>query len=282
MDIKLVIPKKIHNKYTYLLNRFKNLEWSGPAWYKVKTDEDGFPIEWKIIHFHPLDLGSHAATEWEAKDLATILKETYASMPSLKKSYMGLIHSHNTMGAFLSGTDTSTITDMAPDIGFYGSLVVASSGKAAHAFGFSYKDQYKFSHCLEMDEDDIEVLNLSSAPLDEWVAEADTIEKKKPKYAMQKHSNQTQLWKQKGITPYKTDDATSYLRSTILAKLSKAQKEKVEKILSSFDSGTLTEIDCEAKLEGQQLNTSDIVSLMGDTDYYGYGRFGIGGYNGIY
>ena len=40
MDIKLIIPKKIHNKYTYLLNRFKNLEWSGPAWYKVKTDED--------------------------------------------------------------------------------------------------------------------------------------------------------------------------------------------------------------------------------------------------
>ena len=31
MDIKLVIPKKIHNKYTYLLSRFKNLEWSGPA-----------------------------------------------------------------------------------------------------------------------------------------------------------------------------------------------------------------------------------------------------------
>ena len=86
MVTKLIIPKKIHNKYTYLLNRFKDLEWSGPAWYKVKTDDDGFPKEWKIIHFHPLDLGSHAATEWEAKDLAAILKETYASMPSLKKA----------------------------------------------------------------------------------------------------------------------------------------------------------------------------------------------------
>ena len=278
MDIKLVIPKKIHNKYTYLLSRYKNLEWSGPAWYKVKTDEDGFPIEWKIIHFHTLDLGSHAATEWEAKDLAAILKETYASMPSLKKSYMGLIHSHNTMGAFLSGTDTSTITDMAPDVGFYGSLVVASAGKATHAFGFSYKDQYKFSHCLEIDEDDIEVVNPAAIPQDEWVAEADLIEKKKPTPAL---GSQTQLWKQRGITSYKAEDANSYLRSTVLGKLSKAQKEKVEKILLSFDEGTLTEIECEGKLERQQLSTNDIASLMGAADYYGYSRY-IGGYNGIY
>ena len=41
---KLIIPKKIHNKYTYLLNRFKDLEWSGPAWYRVKTDKDGLTI----------------------------------------------------------------------------------------------------------------------------------------------------------------------------------------------------------------------------------------------
>ena len=156
---KLIIPKKIHNKYTYLLNRFKDLEWSGPAWYRVKTDKDGFPTEWRIIHFHPLDLGSHAATEWEAKDLAKILKETYALMPSLKKAYMGLIHSHNTMGAFLSGTDTSTIQEMAPDEGFYGSLVVASAGKALHAFGFGYKDQYKCAHSIEVDEKDIKLIN---------------------------------------------------------------------------------------------------------------------------
>ena len=44
MATKLIIPKKIHNKYTYLLNRFKDLEWSGPAWYKVKTDEDGVVV----------------------------------------------------------------------------------------------------------------------------------------------------------------------------------------------------------------------------------------------
>ena len=198
MATKLIIPKKIHNKYTYLLNRFKDLEWSGPAWYKVKTDEDGFPTEWRIIHFHPLDLGSHAATEWEAKDLAKILKETYDTMPSLKKAYIGLIHSHNTMGAFLSGTDTSTIQEMAPDEGFYGSLVVASAGKALHAFGFGYKDQYKCAHSIEVDEKNIEINVPGIKPENDWVAIADKIEKNKPK---PKPGNQVTLWNRKGRKP---------------------------------------------------------------------------------
>ena len=97
------------------MNRFKDLEWSGPAWYKYKTDEDGYPIEFKIVHFHPLNLGSHAATEFTAGDFAKIMVETYDKHPSLKTASIGLIHSHNTMGAFFSATDTSTIEDMAEE-----------------------------------------------------------------------------------------------------------------------------------------------------------------------
>ena len=283
---KLIIPKKIHNKYTYLLNRFKDLEWSGPAWYRVKADKDGFPTEWKILHFHPLDLGSHAATEWEAKDLAKILKETYALMPSLKKAYMGLIHSHNTMGAFLSGTDTSTIQEMAPDEGFYGSLVVASAGKALHAFGFGYKDQYKCAHSIEVDEKDIEINIPGLKPEDEWVAIADKIEKDKPK---PKSGNQVGIWNGRriqnvpsvdsiGVTKAKTELVDK--KTAILDKLTSKKREVAVHILLRNETAEMTDIAAEDALQKLGIDLMDVLTLMDDGHNYGYG-YG-GEYNGFY
>ena len=287
MATKLIIPKKIHNKYTYLLNRFKDLEWSGPAWYKVKTDKDGFPTEWRIVHFHPLDLGSHAATEWEAKDLAKILKETYNTVPSLKKSYMGLIHSHNTMGAFLSGTDTDTIQDMAPDEGFYGSLVVASAGKALHAFGFGYKDQYKCAHSIEVDEDDIEINIPGLKPEAQWVAIADKIEKSKPK-TVYKPSSQVALWNGNktrrvpnvntiGTTGTKSDLVDK--KTAILDKLTSKKRDLAVNILLKNDTAEMTDIAAEDALQKLGVDLMDVLTLMDDGYNYGYPY---GGYNGFY
>jgi len=268
------------------LNRFKDLEWSGPAWYKVKTDDDGFPKEWRIIHFHPLDLGSHAATEWEAKDLAAILKETYASMPSLRKAYMGLIHSHNTMGAFLSGTDTSTIQEMAPDEGFYGSLVVASGGKALHAFGFGYKDQYKCSHSLEIDEDKIEIMIPGFKPEEEWIAIADKIEKDKPK---PKPGNQVTLWnKHRNRNTPHIDTVTQDRavlssidkKEAILSKLTAKKRKTAEDILLKNDTAEITDIAAEDALQKLGVDLMDVLILMDDG--YNYGQVYGGGYNGFY
>ena len=290
MNIKLVIPKKIHNKYTYLLNRFKSLEWSGPAWYTVKRDKDGFPNEWKIVHFHPLNLGSGAATEWEAKDLAMIIEETYSLMPSLAKAYMGLIHSHNTMGAFLSGTDTDTVQEMAPDEGFYGSLVVASAGKALHAFGFGYKDQYKVRHCLLAEEEDISIQIPGLNPLTEWVSEADLIEKNKPVpvYGQQVSLLNKHNYKKK--QPINIDDLGSKRfferRDKLLDKLSKSQKVKIEAILLKWDAAEMTDIECERQLELINLSNTQITTLMDWADdnvagdvYDGYG-YNFGGHFG--
>lgn len=140
----------------------------------MKADEHGFPEEFTLKHFHPIDLGHGTATEWEAKDLAKILKQTYENFPRLKKCFIGLIHSHHTMGAFFSGTDTSTLEDMAPEQGFYASLVVATQ-KDPFAFAFSYRDQYGQPQCIEVDTDDI-----VGAPVkakDDWIDVADSIEK---------------------------------------------------------------------------------------------------------
>lgn len=281
MDIKLIIPQKIHNKYTYLLKRFKSLEWSGPAWYKIKKDEDGYPIEFKIVHFHPLDLGSHASTEWDAKDFAKIIQSTYEENPSLKTTSIGLIHSHNTMGAFLSGTDTSTIEDNAPSNGFYPSLVVASEGKALHAFGFGYQDQYKVQHCIEIDEDNVEIKIPGLTPADEWIKEADTIEKNKPVPTPGKQmsvlSNTSKEWEQKVISTKGYQEVITINRIKIIDKYPNDVQTKINTLLNKLDAEDITDEKFEDKALSLGVSLTDVVSLQECNVEYGYG-----GYNGFY
>lgn len=171
--------------------RFPSKEWSGPAWYSCKTDKQGFPKSFKLEHFHPLDLGHGTATEWEAGDLAKVLRQTYESIPRLKKCYLGLIHSHHSMGAFFSGTDTSTLEDMAPDKGFYCSLVVATH-KEPYAFAFAYKDQYGKAQVYEIDSNDIVIASMKAQ--NDWIEIADLIEKEaKPTTIGHTYTNGNQL-----------------------------------------------------------------------------------------
>jgi proteasome lid subunit RPN8/RPN11 len=131
------------DKVNYFLRTFPSKEWSGPAWYfKSKSTEEGFPEDFQLMDFHPLDLGDTSSTEWDSDDFAKILKKKYKANKDLKKCYIGLLHSHHTMGAFFSGTDTNTLEEMAPKEGFYPSLVVSTKADKQFAFGFSYLDQY--------------------------------------------------------------------------------------------------------------------------------------------
>tara|TARA_Y100000310_G_scaffold344054_1_gene454821 strand:- start:7 stop:675 length:669 start_codon:yes stop_codon:yes gene_type:complete len=147
-----------------------------------------------LKHFQPLDLGSSAATEYQAKNLAKILKKTLGDMPELGKCMMGLIHSHHNMSAYHSGTDDDTLKEMAPVKGFYGSLVVSHDND--YAFEFSYKDQYGFPRCSEVDDIIYQEPIIKKAAI--WVKEANAIEKasKKAATVMAKTGNGTQqgIW----------------------------------------------------------------------------------------
>ena len=256
------------------MKRFPSTEWSGPAWYRIKTDKEGFPEEFKIVHFHPLDLGHGTSTEWEAKDLAKILRLTYEKYPSLKKCSIGLIHSHHTMGAFLSGTDQSTVQEMAPVKGFYGSLVVASGGKATEAFGFGYKDQYGAAHCLEIDNNKIEIKIPEYKVEDEWKEQADIIEKNKPVVK----SKQMTIAGGLSYTPYKEKR-----KQEILNKQPQNKQRKINKLLDLNIEGKLSDVQLEAQLEKLGLGADEVFYVMDEADWtndnYGYGY---GGYYGKY
>lgn len=178
----MILSKTINNKIQYFLSRFPSKEWSGPAWYSIVRDDEGFPKTFSLQHFHPLDLGHGTATDWEAKDFAKILKDSYTKHPKLKKCCVGLIHSHHSMGAYFSGTDEGTLEDMAPEENFYCSLVVATK-KEKYAFAFSYLDQYKKKSLYKLDKDDI-LVNNGVKPVAEWEEIADGIEEDaKPVYS---------------------------------------------------------------------------------------------------
>ena len=150
MLMNLHICQTILNKVNYFLGKFPSKEWSGPAWYLIsKVDEHKFPVKIELLDFHPLDLGTSAATEWESDDFAKILKTKYKENKELKKCNIGLLHSHHDMGAFFSGTDVDTIHEMCPDNGFYPSTVVSTKNKKEFAFAIGYKDQYNRETMVE-------------------------------------------------------------------------------------------------------------------------------------
>ena len=172
--MKLIITQQSQKHINYLLGRYKSTEWSGPAFYSVKYDEDGFPSEWTLRGFVTLDLGDATRTEWDGEDWVEISKEIYKAHPEYEKCFMGLIHSHHNMGAYFSGTDKEQLKDAANKVG-YPSLVVAHS-KDKFAFAISYIDSFRKVHMYEAK--DIEVKAPKVKPLDEWIKYADEMDKK--------------------------------------------------------------------------------------------------------
>lgn len=173
----LVMPKKIRDKVSYLLTEFPNEEWSGCAWYKVYSRyETTMPKTVKLVHFIPIDLGDGTSTEIDGDKMLDVMSSMHKKM-DLTGLYLGLIHSHHTMGAFFSGTDKETALENAVKDGLYFSTVVASQ-KEKVAFGYSYLDQF---HIPRFIEGQYKPTGANIKVDDEWVKEAKAIKEAKPK-----------------------------------------------------------------------------------------------------
>lgn len=137
-----------------------------------------YPDGFKLIHFHPVDLGHGTATTIEAGDTAKILEKTWKDYPETEKCMMGIIHSHHTMGAFFSGTDKDCLKDNAPQKNFYCSTVVASK-KEKFAFGVAYKDQFDRVHLDIAEEGSTQMILPPDTEESKWKYIAKKIEKAK-------------------------------------------------------------------------------------------------------
>lgn len=177
-------------KVNYLLNHFKNLEWSGPAWYRVtKRNNKGFPLKVILVYFKPIHLGHGTETELDGADMGKLLPKIYKKQPELKDCFLGLIHSHHTMGAFLSSTDKDTALEQAAQDGLFFSTVVASE-KEKFDCCMTYKDQFGFANLIE---GEVSIPKVKIKVPQEWKNEAKKIEKEKKENVITYVNNRNQL-----------------------------------------------------------------------------------------
>ena len=153
----ILISKDMVKKIQFLLKTFPNREWSGPAFYDVKFEKNGFPKKYILKYFKPIDLGGTSDTEFSGELLNSFIPKIWKEHPETQDLSCGLIHSHHSMGAFLSATDTEQMEESIKDSkgkddSFYPSLVVSSKSGAQYHFGVAYKDMYDYISIIEFKE----------------------------------------------------------------------------------------------------------------------------------
>lgn len=127
-DIKIEITDYLERKIRILANLYPALEWSGPLFYRIKKNDSFESRTYEAIDALPLNFGSSSYTNFCSDDIRLpefIVRNGYDE----DGIYMGLIHSHNTMGTNASSTDERTILNECNERGTFMSLIVNNYGK---------------------------------------------------------------------------------------------------------------------------------------------------------
>ena len=122
---KLFVPKKVEEKIRYLCNKFPTLEWSGILFYTHTGNFEDNNLEIHCEDIYPMDLGSATYTKFRNDET---IAGYIADNIDLFNCDMGLIHSHNQMSCFFSGTDTATLQSEGDDTNCFVSLIVNNAG----------------------------------------------------------------------------------------------------------------------------------------------------------
>lgn len=121
---KLEITENLEKKIRFLCARFPKNEWSGVLFYDYtgKFDDDSLKLIAK--DFLLMDYGSHTYTEFEQNPEII----NYMIENDLLNCQVGLLHSHDTMATFFSGTDTNTLLQEGSFRNNFLSLIVNNAG----------------------------------------------------------------------------------------------------------------------------------------------------------
>jgi proteasome lid subunit RPN8/RPN11 len=124
---KLIITDSLESKIRFMCSLSPNNEWSGVLFYSVEGDISSPNNDFKIIaeDFCLCDIGSATYTEFETRPEVV----NYMCVNDLIGRYIGLIHSHDTMSTFFSGTDLSTLSSEGSSMLHFLSLIVNNAGQ---------------------------------------------------------------------------------------------------------------------------------------------------------
>ncbi len=120
---KLIISKELQSQIMFLHNKVKDIEWSGILFHSVVSGNINEPetLVLKAEKVYLQDIGVSTYTEFETNEKILDFYDAYPQAMSWK---MSLIHTHHSMQAFFSGTDTQELHDNAGKYNYYLSLIV--------------------------------------------------------------------------------------------------------------------------------------------------------------
>ena len=122
---KIIIPAEVERTIRFLCERVWNTEWSGVLFYTPSGSFEDGSLEIRCVDILPMDIGNATYTEF---DMSPDVISYMAQKQELLDCKMGLIHSHNNMSTFFSGTDTATLQEEGNDRNHFVSLIVNNAG----------------------------------------------------------------------------------------------------------------------------------------------------------
>jgi len=138
----VILTEEFQEKVKFLCSNIPHVEWSGILFYKIEGQLNEENVAIVPMDILPMDKGSSSFTQFESDERIAEFyqdkrKESGKEIYTWKR---GLIHSHNNMSVFFSGTDNDELISEAKDFSQYFSLIcnnklefcakVAQSGEA--------------------------------------------------------------------------------------------------------------------------------------------------------
>ena len=122
---KLIVSKLAQLKIREWCYNFPTKEWSGTMFYTVEGNFEDGSLTITCVDIYVSDIGSGTYTEFDhTSDIVN-----YQIENNLLDCYTGLIHSHNQMATFFSGTDRNTLIEEGMTMPHFVSLIVNNAGK---------------------------------------------------------------------------------------------------------------------------------------------------------
>lgn len=124
-NYKLIIPAEVERKIRFACQKVWSTEWSGTLFFTHEGSFENNDLVIRCVDIYIMDIGTQAYTEFDMNpDVIAYMCEN----PELLDCQIGLIHSHNNMSTFFSGTDTATLKEEGRDRNNFVSLIVNNAG----------------------------------------------------------------------------------------------------------------------------------------------------------
>lgn len=124
-NFKLHIPEDFYQKVQYLCTRISEVEWSGVLFYTITGSLDKGDVVVECKDILPLDKGTSSYTEFTSDERFAefMMAKSEVIGEEVFEWQQGLIHSHNSMDVFFSGTDQSELLESCHIYNQYLSLI---------------------------------------------------------------------------------------------------------------------------------------------------------------